>query len=71
MSGYNPKLVGKSSGLSRSVFHPFIVHYNADGTGRDVHCFTAQRDPAVDRVPALNTAIKDNGAGKKPNIEQP
>ena len=61
---YNPKLVGKSSGLSRSVFAPSIVHYQPDGTGRDVHCFSVKKEFYDPREPKLNTGIKDNGAGK-------
>ena len=61
-----------SGGLTHSVFQPKAHIYPADGTGRDVHCFTHARaiDTSIVEPAKFNTSIKtNNGHNKSPNIQ--
>lgn len=40
-----------------SVFHPHSVRYKPDGSGRDTHCFSAQREYFDVELPKLNTSV--------------
>ena len=60
-----------SGGLGNTVFQPKTKIYGADGTGRDVHCFTHARnlDSFQPEAPKFVTDLRDNNGRKKsPNL---
>ena len=59
-----------SCGLGNSVYHPKPHIYPADGTGRDVHCFTHARpiDTRFDEAPKFDTSVGTSGKNKSPTI---
>lgn len=48
-----------------SVFHANHVIYKPDGTGRDVHCFTAQRSYYDSGLPKLKSGMREYGGRLK------
>ena len=61
------KIIGA---LGNSVFQPKHNHYPADGTGRDIHCFTNPRpiDSMIDEPVKFNTSTNQTGRNKSPTI---
>ena len=59
-----------SGGLGNSVFNPKVHIYPADGSGRDVHCFTHTRgiDTYDYDLPALNTNATGYSGQHKPAV---
>ena len=59
-----------SGGLGNSVYHPKPHIYPADGSGRDVHCFTHARaiDTQFNEPPKFDTSVGTSGKNKSPVI---
>ena len=72
MSWNGKQGVKMSGGLGNSVFQPKMHHYPADGSGRDVHCFTHGRaiDNAIEEPPNILTSTGTSGRNKSPTMLQ-
>ena len=59
-----------ADGLGNAVYMPKTINYRPDGTGRDVHCMTHQRqiDTFENDMPKFNTNLTGkSGRHKSPN----